>query len=33
MAENQKIVFPGEFPYYIEGEKNIDLENQLNNLR
>jgi len=33
MADDQKVVFPAQFDYYIEGEKDQALENQLNELR
>lgn len=33
MAKEQKVVFPGEFPYYIEGKKDRNLEEQLNQLK
>ena len=29
MAENQQLLFPGEYPFEIHGEKDIDLENRL----
>ena len=33
IAEDQKVVYPGDFPYYIEGEKDVELEVALTNLR
>lgn len=32
LAVNQKVSFPGEFPYWIEGEKNPELEQHLSNI-
>jgi hypothetical protein len=32
-AEKQKTVFPGQFPFHIEGEKDINLEQELTRLR
>ena len=29
MAENQQLLFPGEYPFMIQGERDIDLENRL----
>lgn len=33
MAKDQDVVFPGEYPFYIEGDRDIDLENHLNMFR
>ena len=33
LAEGQKVVFPGEFPFWIQGKRDEELENRLNELR
>ncbi len=33
LAKDQKVLFPGEYPFWIQGEKNIKLETELNNMR
>ena len=33
MAKDQEIIFPADFPFYIEGDEDRNLEQQLNNLR
>ena len=33
MAQNQKVTYPAEFPYFIEGARDLQLEQQLNRFR
>ena len=33
MSEGQELVYPGEYPYWIQGERDIDLENRLTALQ
>lgn len=33
LADGQKVLFPGEYPFWIQGKKNISLENNLKDLQ